>query len=367
LRRCSHEFIRDRSDADTDLRHVEDVYRHYHGSETLVAVHVGGRTADLAWHDATLDRLLEVHSTHATSEWFLFDALRRGYRMGVVAGSDGVDGRPGNSHPGHMAVRNVRGGLTAILADELSRESVWRALKQRRCYATTGERIVLDFRAGDLRMGDVATLAGPPPPFEVRIEGTAPIERVDFFRGVDCIGSVDRFESAGEASSFVRIAWRGASAQGNWQRARMSWDGELRIAGARILDVQDYAFDTPDEGVREHDARRVAWRSVTAGDWDGVVLELDRPEAAELTFVSAPMNVRTRLDAVGIAGRRFEARNPERCVEIRPLPRTMPSRSFAGTFVDASPVAGSHAYWVRVRQADGAYAWSTPIFVDRAP
>ena len=63
-----------------------------------------------------LDRLLEVHSTHATSEWFLFDALRRGYRMGVIAGSDSVDGRPGNSHPGHLGVRNVRGGLTAILA-----------------------------------------------------------------------------------------------------------------------------------------------------------------------------------------------------------------------------------------------------------
>ena len=114
LHRCSHEFVADKSDADTDLKHVEDVYRHYRGSDTLVAVHVGGRTADLAWHEPGLDRLLEVHSTHATSEWFLFDALRRGYRMGVIAGSDGVDGRPGNSHPGHLSVRNVRGGLTAI-------------------------------------------------------------------------------------------------------------------------------------------------------------------------------------------------------------------------------------------------------------
>jgi hypothetical protein len=26
-------------------------------------------------------------------------------------------------------------------------------------------------------------------------------------------------------------------------------------------------------------------------------------------------------------------------------------------------VDGGHAYWVRVRQVDGAYAWSTPIFV----
>ena len=72
------------------------MYAHYRGSDTLVAVHVGGRTADLQWHEPALDRLLEVHSTHATSEWFLFDALRRGYRMGVIAGSDSVDGRPGS-------------------------------------------------------------------------------------------------------------------------------------------------------------------------------------------------------------------------------------------------------------------------------
>ena len=57
------------------------------------------RTADLRWHEPTLERLIEVHSTHATSEWFLMEALQRGYRMGVTAGSDSVDGRPGASHP----------------------------------------------------------------------------------------------------------------------------------------------------------------------------------------------------------------------------------------------------------------------------
>ncbi len=74
--------------------------------------------------------------------------------MGVIAGSDSVDGRPGASHPGHMAVRNVRGGLTAVELPELTRPALWNALRARRCYATTGERILLTFRAGDWRMGD---------------------------------------------------------------------------------------------------------------------------------------------------------------------------------------------------------------------
>lgn len=364
LRRCSHEFIPDKSDADTDLRHIEDVYRHYRNSDTLVAVHVGGRTADLAWHEPGLDRLLEVHSTHATSEWFLFDALRRGYRMGVIAGSDGVDGRPGNSHPGHLSVRNVRGGLTAIAAPELTRAALWQALKDRRCYATTGERILVDFRAGPARMGDAVDVNGVLglSAFDVRVEGTAPLERIDFFRGTQCLHSIDCFAEAGTMSNRVRVAWQGLSAPGNWQRARMNWDGELRLEGAQIVAAQGWAFDTPDEGLRDYDRERVRWRSVTAGDWDGVLLELDRPEDAELWFVTGPMSLRTRLSELRPAGRRFDAHNPERSVEIRRLPERMPSCSFSGRFDDPSPIAGEQAYWVRVRQSDGAHAWTSPIF-----
>src|SRR4029079_11849259 len=110
-----------------------------------------------------------------TSEWFLFDALRRGYRFGVIAGSDGVDGRPGNSHPGHMGVRNVRGGLTAVMAPELTREALWDALAHRRCYATTGERILLEVFAGAASMGDTLE-TDTTPAFDVRVEGTAPLE-----------------------------------------------------------------------------------------------------------------------------------------------------------------------------------------------
>ena len=366
LHRCSHEFVADKSDSDTDLKHVRDVYRHYRGSDTLIAVHVGGRTADLQFHEPALDRLLEVHSTHATSEWFLFDALRRGYRMGVIAGSDGVDGRPGNSHPGHLHVRNVRNGLTAILAPALTREALWEALKRRHCYATTGERILLEFRCGDAGMGDAVEVRPGEVAFDVRVEGTAPLERIDFFRGTQRLRSLDFFAGAGPASNRLRVAWRGLSAPGNWQRARMHWDGELRIDGARILDVEGWAFDTPDEGVRDADASRVAWRSITAGDWDGVVLELDRPGRAELTFVSTPMTLRTRALGGDSRRQRFDARNPERRVEITQLPETLPSCAYEGGFSDAGPIVGEQAYWVRVRQSDGAQAWSSPIFVTQA-
>ncbi|MBK9704971.1 MAG: DUF3604 domain-containing protein [Betaproteobacteria bacterium] len=362
LHRCSHEFVSDKSDKASDLPHIEDVYARYRGTDTMVAVHVGGRTADLRWHEPTLDRLLEVHSTHATSEWFLLDALRRGYRMGVVAGSDGVDGRPGASHPGHMGVRNVRGGLTAVATPELTRGGLWSALKSRHCYATTGERIMLTLTAGSASMGDEIRVTQLPA-FDLAVEGTAPIEAIDFFRGDLRVASVDLMSASTAWSDSVRIAWTGAAAPGNWQRARMQWDGELRIAGARILAAHPWAFDTPDEGLRAISDVRVAWRSLTAGDWDGLVLDLDRFDGAEVTFVTAPMTLQSRIDDLAAHPQTFVDSAPTRRVELRRLPARSPPLGWRGRFDDPAPVDGVHAYWVRVRQADGAHAWSTPIFV----
>ena len=362
LRRCSHEFISDTSDLDTDLPHINDLHAHYEGTDTLVALHVGGRTANLQWHAPALDRLLEIHSTHATSEWFLFDALRRGYRMGVTAGSDSVDGRPGASHPGHMAVRNLRGGLTALSLQELSRGALWSALKRRHCYATTGERIVLGFTAGDTQMGAEITVQQVPA-FDVLVEGTAPIETIEFFRDDICLHTVDLLADATTLSNSVRVGWNGASAQGNWQRARMCWDGVLRVRGARILGVHPWAFDTPDEGIRETSPHSVHWRSITAGDWDGVVLDLDDLHMAELSFVTGPMTLQARLSDLGTTPRTFEATSPMRKVQLRRLPETPPALGWRGRFEDPTAAPGAHAYWVRVRQTDAAQAWSTPIFV----
>ena len=236
LHRCSHEFIADKSDLDSDLQAhrgpVPPLPRHATRWSPCTSA---AAPPTSRWHDPALDRLIEVHSTHATSEWFLLDALARGYKMGVIAGSDGVDGRPGNSHPGHLTVRNVRGGLTAIAAPALTREALWKALKARHCYATSGERILLEFRCGGASMGDEFALdAGAAlPAFEVRVDGTAPLESIDFFRGTERLASVDLLAAACEAgrSNRLRVAWQGTSAQGNWQRARMHWDGGLRRRG----------------------------------------------------------------------------------------------------------------------------------------
>jgi len=361
ITRCSHEYVDDKSDLETDLPEAEDLHAKYRGTATLIGFHVGGRTTDLSRHAPALERLIEVHSTHATSEWFLFEALSRGYRMGVTAGSDGVDGRPGASHPGHQAVRNVRGGLIAASMQELTRTGLWEALQARNCYATTGERIILRLSAEGRPMGSEfdAPIA---PLLSVSVEGTAPLEAVEIFRGVTPIFSAALRPSNALLSNRIHIAWRGATAPGNFSRARMRWDGHALLSEGRFLDAQGYAFDTPDEGITAVSDRRIDWRSMTGGDWDGITAIVEAPQDA-LIEVSTPQ-ISTSVPLVSLIAGPALVRDevPLRELEVRLLPRDLGPLSWQGTFRDPDGQPGWNAYWVRVRQWDGAYAWSSPTF-----
>jgi hypothetical protein len=362
LRRCSHKHVADHSDIETDLPHVTDLHGHYRRTDTLTAVHVGGRTSNLAWHEPSTERLLEVHSTHATSEWFLLEALRRGYRLGVTGGSDGVDGRPGASNPGRMTVRNLRGGLTAAMMPRLTRADLWQALAARRTYATTGERILLSFEADGARFGDNVRSTGAPR-FTIEVEGTAPLRSMELFRGTKRVFAAAIAALDPTPSGEIRLAWRGASAPGNWEKARMVWDGYLEVSEGRILAARGWALDTATEGIVAQTPTRIDWRSITAGDWDGLVLKCQEGVRTALRFVTAP--IRCGFDLVDLTVGRVERteRDPARELVVERLPRVPASLSWAGTCQDMMAPPGEHAYWLRIAQEDGACAWSSPIYV----
>lgn len=363
LRRCSHEFVSDLTDLDTDLPHVDNLHDHYRDQDVVIALHVGGRTANLRFHDPAIERLIEVHSTHATSEWFMLDALDRGYKMGVVAGSDGVDGRPGASHPGHMAVRNVRGGLTAFALPELTREALWAGMYQRRCYATTGQRILLDFDCDGHPYGTEYDTIGPPT-INFRVEGTTALDTVEIWRGTQKIHDVRLEPTDPTPSELIRISWRGTTARGNWRQARMIWDGSVRLAGAQIVEADGHAFDSPDEGLVGWWPTEARWRSITAGDWDGITLRLDEGQTSDgrLEFTTDPMTFTVPLARIDEQPMVVEADDPARGVRIQRLPNGLPPATCAGTYVDPDPQPGCNAYWLRVLQHDGGQAWSSPVF-----
>ena len=77
-------------------------------------------------------------------------ALRRGVRLGFIAGSDTHGGRPGGSAKEPLG---YWGGLAAVWAEELTRRDLFDALRRRQTYALTGARIILRFTVNGAPMG----------------------------------------------------------------------------------------------------------------------------------------------------------------------------------------------------------------------
>ncbi len=120
------------------------------------------------WHDPRFQRLVEIYSCWGNSEAHgcerplvnparyqgqsVQDALEKGYRLGIIAGSDTHTSQPGFSN--RLRLKNAwQGGLACVWAKTFDREGIFRALWERRCYGTTGARIILEFFLNDAPMG----------------------------------------------------------------------------------------------------------------------------------------------------------------------------------------------------------------------
>ena len=355
LHRSSHVLIEDTSDEDTDCWHVTELYEALSDEDALLVPHVGGRYANLNWHDSRLEAVVEVYSEWGEFEWFLRWALEQGYRVGFTAGSDDHKGRPGAAYPGSGSF-GVYGGLTCIWAEELTRESLWQALKARRCYGTSGQRIRLEVTADGQPMGAELVAAGPPE-IAVKVCGTAPIERVDIFRGLECVYSYP--QTTERAENKIRVAWSGQRIRARNRLVR--WDGGLAIDQGKIVSAQGYAFDSAAEGIVEQGEQTMTWRSVTTGDADGVVLEIDAPDEAVLRFDTPVVQHEVSLGEIAKEPVVVAAGGIDIQVVFEREPLGV-GREVEFTFRENALAPGCYPYWVRVVQTDGAKAWASPIY-----
>ena len=385
IRRSDHSGLEDKSDADTDLYHIQDVYEVFRNSDTVITAHVGGEHSNLTYHDPALEPAVEVTSDHGTFEWILDEALQRNYKMGFFGGSDSHNGRPGNDTPGFQHRRYAKAGLAAVYAPELTIPAVLSAYKARRIYATTGARILMHTEAVGHLMGSEFTTSEKLQ-ISAFIAGTAPFESVELFRGLERIYShpVD----CGVDSNRVRILWEGASRKSSY--SGVIWEGKLRVTGRRVANVDKIRFDSPRSRVFDVEDYGLRWYSVTCGYRSGIILDLTGEDDGELELVvNASVITGPLYGGSGISAPRRMSYAPAEKVafninltELKKGPVTMeigglnrqvtmslaPTQQEAGevkfSFADLSPNPGINPYWVRVVQTDMEMAWSSPIYVD---
>ena len=351
-------------DEDPECYPVEELYRRLRGRDDVLLVpHVGGRWADLDSFDPDLEPLVEIYSSWGEFEWLLKDAFDRGLKVGITCGSDDHKGRPGASYPG-AGTFGVQGGLLCLWASELTRESLWNALRERRCYGTTGARIALELETfSGVPMGGEERTQGLPR-FRVRVEGTGDVERIELRRGVECVDSLPRGPGIPCSSDTVRIAWSGARNRGRDRSA--CWDGAVEAEGTRIVEARGYAFDSPSEGIREAGPNRVAWESVTSGDADGILLTLDPADSGVLRFRTERIRFDVDLERLRDAPFSFPAGGLDLKVQVQREPLGL-GRSVEAELTDPAAPAEPTPYFVVVLQKDGAKAWASPIWISPAP
>jgi hypothetical protein len=362
LHRSSHWQLADHADVGDDRYPISELHSTLRGRDDVMIIpHVGGRQANLDFYDPAHSPLIEITSVHGVFEWFADDALRRGLRVGFIANSDDHTGRPGASYPSGSDVHfSMRGGLVAVYAEELTREALWEAFWARRCYGTTGERIILRVTCDGHPMGSKYA-ATSPPLIEAEVIGTGPLESVELRRGLQTVYTHPLTEPQPGERRFLRVIWEGARVR--WRRRPTKWDGSLSLDQGRILSVEPFAFDNPSEGITAHTEREVCWRSSTAGDPDGLFLDVDAPDEAVVAFRSGPASFSFRLADVASGPLAVDAGGVGQRVTADWRSQAERPTAARFTYRDESRPQGTSAYWLRVIQRDGAMAWSSPIYV----
>ncbi len=385
IHRSHHALVDDLSDVGTDANSTADLFNALKSEDCVVFAHIGGRYADIKMsHDARLERSVEVHSDWGTFEWLIQDAFEQGYRVGIVANSDGHKGRHGASHPG-ASLFGAYGGLTCLLATGLTRQALFDAMRKRHHYATTGCRMILDARvkfdadaelfADDpnlgpttsskvktAMMGDILRSSAKSVTFSIDAVASAPIERIEIRNRLNGVETFRPFD-AKSLGRRIRVIWEGSEYRG---RGRQTvWDGGCQLAGNRFERVKPINFWNLDKQLEQTGPGELRWAALTTGGFGGFDAWLADSTAGTLRIDTALVKTEIKVADIGLSDRVFANGGIKRQLRVFRLPDENPHRRVR---LDCRIALGDdcdNALYVCITQEDGHLIWSSPVYIFR--
>jgi hypothetical protein len=383
IRRSSHILVEGQTSTDA-IYTADKLFEALTGEDAIVIAHVGGRYADVKYaHDGRLERAVEVHSSWGTFEWILHDAFEKGFRVGVVCHSDDHKGRPGATRPGASTFGAI-GGLTCYFMPELTRDALFEALRARHHYGTTGNRLFLDlrgefpeevvhfsddpllgpateYRTREARMGDIVRPGAVPMRLHAEVVGTVPVERVDVLHGTKVVKTVRPF-SGNDLGRRVRVRWEGAEYRGRGRET--IWQAKLSLSGNRFSRFAEVNFLNPERKVQETaPGTELKWTSVTTGNLAGIDLWLDDARGGTLKIETNVVSGEINLVSLADDTVTLDGGGLSRKLSIYRLPENDWSRTVSLDHVVTFSGGRDLPVYVRVTQADGNQAWSSPIYL----
>lgn len=348
----------------------------------LLIPHVGGRRCVMDWHYPKLERLVEIGSSWGHFGWLYDDCMRRGYKIGASMAGDEHRGRCGGGVPG-TAVFGTKGGVTGVLAPELTRDAIGRALRARHTWATTGERTVALAWCGRHVQGDEFRHKGKAK-VSYRLLGDQGWDEIVACDHTGVIWRRDLQREAGYSERRIRIRWGGARVKDRYRWA--AWKGTVTITNGVINSVVGRGFEHREETCWRTGATKIGFRSDTYGDADA--LEIDVTDLARCRIriegtIDGYVKVGNPLDgnpfphcpefAWDVTGAellehsrlRNELGGTELFLAVERMAEAAMPRDVFGAF-EVDPVNGPHGHrpvYLHGRQIDDAKVWTSALFI----
>jgi hypothetical protein len=382
-----------------NLKELYAGLRRVHRPEDVLIIPHAHTPGDWRSSDGVMERLVELTSGHGTFEWFGNRYLQNGYHVGFIGSSDNH-----RLHPGYGPATNFQmGGLAAVFAEENTPQVLFEALRARACYGTTGERIIVDADLDGIPMGQRV----PPSArrmIRCRVMGTAPIEAVDLVKNGDVVYSRSYLMGELEDRTAVQVQYF-SSSEGvlgpdgpETPRFIRGWRAAVEVRGARLAGLQEPWFTAPgissasypggpDRFERDPtDPNRVLVGGGTRGRGKGLLLELDGATPDTEIILSVDDAAAPRLGDG--PPRRERLPGDETSYRLGELIRGAATWDLSDgdyrdgihlqlvpadaaldqefSYADVGETTAGDYYYVRVRQVDGALAWSSPWWVEEA-
>src|ERR1700722_12892505 len=383
IHRSSHALVDDLGDEGADANSAETLFAALKNEDCVVFAHIGGRYADIKIaHDARIERSVEVHSDWGTFEWLLHDALEQGYRIGILANSDGHKGRHGASHPG-ASLFGAYGGLSCLFAEELTRSGLIDALRRRHHYATTGCRILLDVRAdfdGDAQlftddpqlgpttstqmrtamMGDILRSTDDAMELTIEAVASAPIERLEIRNGLDVLETWRPYDEAALGRR-IRVIWEGSEYRGRGRQT--TWDGGCTLQENTFEQVAPIILWNLDKKLTQTGPAALSWEALTTGGFGGFDAWRADGQSGTLCIDKPLVQCEIAVADIGLNDLVFEAGGLHRRIRVFRLPNENPHRRLHLSRRIPLKRPGDNAVYICLTREDGHLAWSSPIYV----
>lgn len=303
---------------------------------------------------------------HSTAQY----GWSQGNIFGIVGSTDHHNAFPGSYGYGRLGV----------WAESLTRDALWDAIRKRRTYALTGDRIALAYRLNDGMMGDI-TMANSERHLEVSVDAGDTIDYIEVLhnnRIVHRESVLPQYQHDDTFKVYIEMGWAE-------QNGAFAWDATFRITQGTLQGVEPrFRGHSPTANPDENEP--FAYTQMTCDDahihvmthtYRNPSLHTSATEGLSLTItgsaetcITATINGRdyaVRLDELMTGSRTFYMGgfvSPAICFH-RAVPQSEYRHRFSLTHHHQT--SQRDWYYVRVRQTNNQWAWGSPIWIEGTP